>query len=87
MLHGPHVWNFAELYEELDSARGAELIGDVGRLTVRVGALLIDTKERARIAGAARETVERLGGALERTLTALDPYFMQIRLERRSGHA
>ena len=87
VLHGPHVWNFAELYEALDTARGAELIGDVGRLTVRVGALLVDTKERARIAGAARETVDRLGGALERTLTALDPYFMQIRLERRSGHA
>jgi 3-deoxy-D-manno-octulosonic-acid transferase len=87
VLHGPHVWNFAELYEALDSARGAELIGDVGKLTVRVGALLTDAKERAAIAGAARETVERLGGALDRTLTALDPYFMQIRLERRSGHA
>lgn len=87
VLHGPHVWNFAELYEALDTARGAELIGDVGRLTVRVGALLTDAKERAAISGAARETVERLGGALERTLTALDPYFMQIRLERRSSHA
>jgi 3-deoxy-D-manno-octulosonic-acid transferase len=87
VLHGPHVWNFAELYEALDTARGAELIGDVGRLTVRVGALLTDAKERAAITGAARETVERLGGALERTLTALDPYFMQIRLESRSSHA
>jgi 3-deoxy-D-manno-octulosonic-acid transferase len=87
VLHGPHVWNFAELYDALDSARGAELIGDVGRLTVRVGALLTDPKERARITGAARETVERLGGALDRTVTALDPYFMQIRLERRSSHA
>lgn len=87
VLHGPHVWNFAELYEALDSARGAELIGDVGKLTVRVGALLTDAKERAAIAGAARETVERLGGALDRTVTALDPYFMQIRLERRSSHA
>lgn len=87
VLHGPNVWNFAELYEALDSARGAELIGDVGKLTVRVGALLTDAKERAAITGAARETVERLGGALERTLTALDPYFMQIRLERRSSHA
>jgi 3-deoxy-D-manno-octulosonic-acid transferase len=54
---------------------------------VRVGALLTDAKERAEISGAARQTVERLGGALERTLTALDPYFMQIRLERRSSHA
>ena len=87
VLHGPHVWNFAELYEELDSARGAELIGDVGRLTVRVGALLTDAKERAAITGAARETVERLGGALDRTVTALDPYLMQIRLERRISHA
>ena len=87
VLHGPHVWNFAELYEALDTARGAELIGDVGRLTVRVGALLTDAKERAAITGAARETVDRLGGALERTVTALDPYLMQIRLERRSSHA
>ena len=87
VLHGPHVWNFAELYEALDSARGAELIGDVGRLTVRVGALLTDAKERAAITGAARETVERLGGALDRTVTALDPYLMQIRLERRISHA
>jgi 3-deoxy-D-manno-octulosonic-acid transferase len=87
VLHGPHVWNFAELYEALDTARGAELIGDVGRLTMRVGALLTDAKERAAITGAARETVERLGGALDRTVTALDPYFMQIRLERRSSHA
>ena len=81
------MWNFAELYEALDTAHGAELIGDVGRLTVRVGALLTDSKERAAISGAARETVAKLGGALERTITALDPYFMQIRLERRSSHA
>jgi 3-deoxy-D-manno-octulosonic-acid transferase len=84
VLHGPHVWNFAELYEALDKARGAELIADIGRLTVRVGALLTDTNERARIASAARETIGRLGGALDRTLAALDPYFMQIRLEHRS---
>lgn len=87
VLHGPHVWNFAELYEALDSARGAEQIADVGSLTARIGALLTDAGERVAIAGAARKTVEQLGGALDRTLAALDPYFMQIRLERRSGHA
>lgn len=87
VLHGPHVWNFAEIYDALDAARGAELIGDVGRLTVRVGALLTDAAERAAITGAARSTVERLGGALDRTVAALDPYLMQIRLERRNSHA
>jgi 3-deoxy-D-manno-octulosonic-acid transferase len=87
VLHGPHVWNFAEIYSGLDAARGAELITDVGKLTVRVGALLTDGKARAAICSAARETVDRLGGALDRTLTALDPYLMQIRLERRDNHA
>ena len=87
VLHGPHVWNFAEIYEALDAARGAEEIADVGRLTVRVGALLTDATERAAITGAARATVDRLGGALDRTVAALDPYLMQIRLERRKRHA
>jgi 3-deoxy-D-manno-octulosonic-acid transferase len=39
------------------------------------------------VVAAARETVTTLGGALERTLAALEPYLMQIRLERRSGDA
>ena len=88
VLHGPHVWNFAEIYEALDAARGAEQVADVGKLTVRVGALLTDAK-RARGDRRARRArpSQRLGGALERTLAALDPYLMQIRLERRSSHA
>jgi 3-deoxy-D-manno-octulosonic-acid transferase len=87
VLHGPHVWNFSEIYEALDAEHGAEQIADVGRLTVRVGALLTDPAERAAITSAARATVERLGGALDRTVAALDPYLMQIRLERRDSHA
>jgi 3-deoxy-D-manno-octulosonic-acid transferase len=87
VLHGPHVWNFSEIYAALDAERGAELIADVGKLTVRVGALLTDADERTAITSAARATVDRLGGALERTLSALDPYLMQIRLERRDSHA
>jgi 3-deoxy-D-manno-octulosonic-acid transferase len=83
ILHGPHVWNFAEIYSALDRAHGAEQIKDVGRLAVRLGAWLKDAQERAAVAAAARETVAVLGGALERTLSALDPYLMQIRLERR----
>jgi 3-deoxy-D-manno-octulosonic-acid transferase len=87
VLHGPNVWNFAEIFEALDAARGAELIADVGKLTVRVGALLTDAAERAVMTSAALTIVERLGGALDRTVAALDPYLMQIRLERRNIHA
>jgi 3-deoxy-D-manno-octulosonic-acid transferase len=87
ILHGPHVWNFAEIYAALDKAHGAEPVSDVGRLAVRVGALLKDADERAAVVAAARETVATLGGGLDRTLAALEPYLVQIRLERRDGDA
>ena len=87
ILHGPHVWNFAEIYSALDKAHGAEQVTDVGKLAVRVGAWLKDANERTAVVDAAKETVATLGGALERTLAALEPYLMQIRLERRSGDA
>jgi 3-deoxy-D-manno-octulosonic-acid transferase len=81
ILHGPHVANFADIYAALDRAKGAELVPDASRLPVRVGAWLKDGEERARVAAAAKATVDLLGGALERTLTALEPYLMQLRLE------
>jgi len=87
ILHGPHVWNFAEIYAALDLAHGAEPVGDASKLTGDFGALLAQPEARARIAAAAQTTVEGLSGALERTLLALDPYLMQIRLRQRAGHA
>jgi 3-deoxy-D-manno-octulosonic-acid transferase len=87
ILHGPHVWNFAEIYAALDKSHGAEQVSDVGKLAVRAGAWLKDAAERSAVVAAARDTVARLGGGLERTLAALEPYLMQIRLERRGGDA
>jgi 3-deoxy-D-manno-octulosonic-acid transferase len=82
ILHGPHVNNFTEIYAALDDVHGAEEINDVNKLTVRFGAWLTDAKGRRAVSEAARETVEVLGGALERTLAALEPYLMQLRLEQ-----
>jgi 3-deoxy-D-manno-octulosonic-acid transferase len=87
VLHGPHVWNFSEIYAALDQAHGAELVGDSDRLTAGLAALLAQPDTRQRIAEAGRVTVERLGGALERTLQLLDPYLMQLQLQQRSEHA
>jgi 3-deoxy-D-manno-octulosonic-acid transferase len=87
VLHGPHVWNFAEIYAALDAAHGAEQVTDGGRLTARVGAWLTDAAERMKVVASAHETVGQLAGALDRTLTALDPYFMRIRVVRQDGHA
>jgi 3-deoxy-D-manno-octulosonic-acid transferase len=52
-----------------------------------MGALLTDSNERASVVASARQTIAGLSGALDRTLAALDPYLMQLRLERRDSHA
>jgi 3-deoxy-D-manno-octulosonic-acid transferase len=83
ILHGPHVWNFSEIYAALDEARGAQEVLDVNRLAVRMGAWLTDAAERKHVADAGMATVEQLGGALRRTLAAIEPYLMQLDLERR----
>jgi 3-deoxy-D-manno-octulosonic-acid transferase len=87
ILHGPNVWNFAEIYSALDTVHGAEQVTDLGKLVVRIGALLKDVDARASLVAAGRETVNQLGGGLDRTVASLDPYLMQIRLERREGDA
>jgi 3-deoxy-D-manno-octulosonic-acid transferase len=87
ILHGPHIWNFAEIYSALDSAHGAELVTDADRLTTGIGAWLADPAACLRVADAARTTVEALGGALEHTLQSLDPYLMQLQLRQRADHA
>jgi 3-deoxy-D-manno-octulosonic-acid transferase len=86
ILHGPNVWNFAEIYQALDTAHGAETVEDADRLTAAFAALLNDADARERIIKAARATVDELGGALERTLQSLDPYLMHLMLRQRSGH-
>ena len=87
ILHGPHVWNFSEIYSALDSVHGAELVGDSERLTAHFAAWLTDPDACARVAEAGYAVVENLGGALERTLTSLDPYLMQLQLRQRARHA
>ena len=84
ILHGPHVWNFRDIYLALDQAHGAALVSDPAKLATYIGAWLSDPAERQAVAEAGRRTVEALGGALERTVRALDPYLTKIRLEPRS---
>jgi 3-deoxy-D-manno-octulosonic-acid transferase len=87
ILHGPHVSNFAEIYSALDQMRGAEMVAEPARLAARIGTLLKDPDERMRVTAAGKKTVEVLGGALDRTMTALEPYLIQLRLENRPSHA
>ena len=83
ILHGPHVENFEEVYRELDASCGAAEVRDVGALAEAVGALLSDVSSMRKMARAASETVERVGGACDRILQALEPYFLQMQVQRR----
>jgi 3-deoxy-D-manno-octulosonic-acid transferase len=87
ILHGPHVSNFADIYAALDAARGAEEIENVGHLTMRAGELLSDAAKRKAAGDAALRTVERLGGALSRTMSELGPYLLQLRLHHQAADA
>ena len=85
VVHGPHVWNFAEIYATLDQADGARLVSDEETLLAALGDWLGNPAARKAVAEAAGKSVRQLGGALERTLAALDPYFMQFHLEQRAS--
>ncbi len=87
IVHGPHVFNFTEVYDALDRAGGARRAADGDALVEHLGHLLSDLAARDAARAAAADVVDRLGGALERTLAALEPYLLQLRLERRAADA
>ena len=87
IVHGPHVFNFTDVYEALDQAAGARLIADRDALVKQLGQLLADTDAHEQLVAASAKVVEQLGGALERTLAALEPYLLQLRLEVGAANA
>ncbi len=87
IVHGPHVFNFADVYEALDRAGGARKADDQEALVKQLGQLLADPAAREISVNAAERVVEQLGGALDRTLVALEPYLLQLRLEMGAANA
>lgn len=83
ILHGPNVANFAEVYQALDKAHGAIQVGDEDTLARALALLFSDVAHLRRTARAAGEAVDKLGGASANVVQALEPYFMQMRMERR----
>jgi 3-deoxy-D-manno-octulosonic-acid transferase len=87
IVHGPHVFNFTDVYEALDSTGGARAADTEEALVKQLGQLLASRDASAAMSAASRRVVEELGGALERTLTALEPYLLQLRLEMGAANA
>jgi 3-deoxy-D-manno-octulosonic-acid transferase len=87
IVHGPHVFNFSDVYEALDGAGGARLADSREALVKQLGQLLADPAAREISVAASARVVEQLGGALERTLAALEPYLLQLRFEKGAASA
>jgi len=87
VVHGPHVFNFSDVYEALDHAGGARKADSQEALVKQLGQLLADPAARDASLAASERVVEQLCGALERTLAALEPYLLQLRLEMGAANA
>jgi len=80
ILHGPYVSNFTAIYGELNRMRGAATVTDAESLANSLQRLLDDPALVEHMKESAYHTVMRMGGALERTLNAIQPYLVQSRL-------
>jgi 3-deoxy-D-manno-octulosonic-acid transferase len=87
VVHGPHVFNFTDVYEALDAAGGARRADTQETLMKQLGQLLADPGVRDAQLAASERVVEQLGGALDRTLAALEPYLLQLRIEMGAANA
>ena len=87
IAHGPHVFNFTDVYDALDAAGGAKQADTGEALVKQLGQWLADPVARQVSVEAAGRVVEQLGGALDRTLAALEPYLLQLRLEMGAANA
>jgi len=87
VVHGPHVYNFSDLYAELDRTGGARRADTREALVKQLGQLLADPAARTALNAAAARVVDELGGALERTMSALEPYLLQLRFETGAADA
>lgn len=72
VLHGPSVYNFADVFAALDRAGGAlEVSGTTVAETIAM--LLREPETRRAMTRAASKTLDALAGATDRTLAALEP--------------
>ncbi len=83
VLHGPNVDNFREVYEAMATTRGAALVADAPTLGRVLAFLLSDPAQVRSLARGASEAVEKLGGATNAVMVALEPFLLQMRLAQR----
>lgn len=80
LIHGPHTENFHDIYSALDRDGGSITIRDANTLAECVIGMIAQPSEMRLVARASSDTVARLGGALERTMSEIAPYLVKMHL-------
>lgn len=83
ILTGPHVRNFTEVYGALDAAGGCWRVPDAEHLALALARLVEHPAEMRELARAGAQAVMQLGGAMERTMQAIEPYLLSLALAER----
>jgi 3-deoxy-D-manno-octulosonic-acid transferase len=74
VIHGPHVYNFTDIYDALGRASASQRVEDAATLAAAASALLGDPELCERRVAEARAALKPFSGALTATWRALDPY-------------
>jgi 3-deoxy-D-manno-octulosonic-acid transferase len=82
ILHGPHVFNFGEVYAALADAQGAMAVADAAELGAAVADLLGHSARLDGMAARAAARVIEMSGAVRRTTDALEPFLVQAQLDQ-----
>lgn len=78
VIHGPHMFNFAEIAAEMQAAGGVLLLSGPEGLTAAVDGLLSDPLARQAQAGAARAVALRNATAADSVMDALAPLLSRV---------
>ncbi|MFN3889181.1 MAG: 3-deoxy-D-manno-octulosonic acid transferase [Beijerinckiaceae bacterium] len=82
ILHGPDVSNFADVYAEFTRRGGARQVNDEEDFARALTQLLGDARRMREMSRAAGEAVDSLVGACDNIMNAIEPYVLQMQLER-----
>lgn len=74
VISGPHWHNFKEAYDALQKAGGCRVVTNAEELAAVGGELLADSAGLAAMRGQAERAISERGGALRRTLDAIEPF-------------
>jgi 3-deoxy-D-manno-octulosonic-acid transferase len=84
LLHGPHVKNFRDVFAAFDRDGGSRAVADTQALAEAVHHWLSGPAAARQAARMAAQTAQQLGGALERTMQAIEPLLMRVAIGQRS---